>query len=149
MPCSGIHGRSGRGVATKTEETDAMTGCCFSFSALRWDRRLARSTEDGIAGAARCSCAFALSLARSCRRFLGPQKTRRREVQEAWSEESRKGPQAGFLLEKQFSKTAWEPPTLLIRERGIEARLHRAQISTGPRRSLILRKLWLVLLEGG
>ena len=34
-----------------------MTGVCFSFSALRWDKRLARSTEEGVAGAARgCTC---------------------------------------------------------------------------------------------
>ncbi len=52
-------------------------------------------------------------------------------------------------MEKQFSKTAWEPLTLLIRERGIEAQLLRALIITGPRRSLILQKFGLVLLEDG
>jgi len=41
------------GVAMMTEELDAMTGCFLSFSALRWDKRLARSTEEGVAGAAR------------------------------------------------------------------------------------------------
>ena len=86
---------------------------------------------------------------KTCRWNLGPQKTRRSEVLEAWSEESRKGPLAGFLLKKQFPGTAWEPPTWLIRERGIKAQLLCARISSGPRRSLILQKLWLVLLEGG
>jgi len=52
-------------------------------------------------------------------------------------------------VKKQLSETAWEPLTLLIRERGIVAKLLRAQIITGPRRSLILQKLGLVLLEDG
>jgi len=52
-------------------------------------------------------------------------------------------------LKKQLSETAWEPLTLLIRERGIGAQLLHDRIITGPRRSLILRKLGLVLLENG
>ena len=47
------------------------------------------------------------------------------------------------FLEKQSSKTAWEPPTLFTRIRGIEAQLLWGQIITGPRRSLTLRILWL------
>ena len=53
---------------------------------------------------------------------------------------------AGFP-KKQLSETAWEPLTLLIRERGIVAKLLRAQFITGPRRSFMLQKLGLVLLE--
>jgi hypothetical protein len=84
----------------------------------------------------------------ACRWFLGPQKTWRSEVQEARSKDSRKGLLA-FFLGKQFSETAWEPPTLLMRERGIEARLLHAQISTGPRRrkephtpKIVVRSYW-------
>jgi hypothetical protein len=60
-----------------------------------------------------------------------------------------KGTPGIFFLEKQFSETAWEPPTLLMRERGIEARLLHAQISTGPRRrkephtpKIVVRSYW-------
>ena len=49
--------------------------------------------------------------------FLGPQKTWRSEVQEAWSEDSRKGLLAVFL-EKQFSETAWEPCQTLRKRDG-------------------------------
>ena len=50
-------------------------------------------------------------------------------------------------MEKQFSETAWEPPTLFTRIRGIEVRLLRGQIITGPQRSLILQILWLGHIE--